>query len=173
MLTRVLNRLFTNFLRLRGAKIGINSSISYKIDIPQRKNCTIGSGCIIYKEASIYIGPRGSLQMGNHSHLAPYAYLLIENKALRIGDKVAVGPFCSFFCHSNYFSGEGLPFCDSYLDGDIAIGSNIFIGAQCIILPNAVIEDNVIVGANSLVKGTLENGHLYAGNPARKIKKLL
>ncbi|AEB10027.1 acetyltransferase, CysE/LacA/LpxA/NodL family [Desulfobacca acetoxidans DSM 11109] len=173
MFTEIFNRLYTNYLRTLGAQIGRNTSISYKTDILQAYRVTIGSRCIIYKEVSIYIGPRGSLRMGDQSHLAPYSYLLIENNILRLGNKVAVGPFCGFFCHSNYFSEPGIPFCDSYVDGNILIGSNIFIGAQCIILPDTHIEDNVIVGANSLVKGTLENGHLYAGIPVKKIKRII
>lgn len=51
----------------------------------------------------------------------------------------------------------------------IKIGNNVFIGAQSIILPGVIIEDNVIVGAGSLVNKNLESNHVYAGVPIRKI----
>lgn len=39
--------------------------------------------------------------------------------------------------------------------GAIEIGSNVFIGSRSTILPNTLIEDNVIIGAGSLVRGKL------------------
>lgn len=173
MLTKILNRLFTVLLKMRGAQIGPQTTISYATDIPRCANIHLGARSTIYKGASIYLGQKGFFAMGDRSHLAPYAYLLIDNNSLHLGNNVAVGPFCGFFCHSNAFADLNTPFCESYNDGDIVLGSNIFIGAQCIILPDTTIEDNVIVGANSLVKGTLQSGYVYAGNPARKIKKLV
>jgi|SaaInl8_135m_RNA_FD_contig_51_1435805_length_3175_multi_11_in_0_out_0_2 L-malate glycosyltransferase len=61
---------------------------------------------------------------------------------------------------------------DIELVAPIKIGSNVFIGTGSIILPNTIIEDNVIVGAGSIVKGTLENGYIYAGVIAKKIKTI-
>jgi acetyltransferase-like isoleucine patch superfamily enzyme len=53
----------------------------------------------------------------------------------------------------------------------IKIGNNVSIGMRTIILPGAVLEDDVIVGANSVVlKGqVLLAGGLYIGSPARPI----
>ncbi|WP_053062535.1 acyltransferase [Photobacterium aquae] len=51
----------------------------------------------------------------------------------------------------------------------IKVGNNVFLGFGVVILPGATIGDNVIVGANSLVKGTLKENCVYAGNPIREI----
>jgi len=56
--------------------------------------------------------------------------------------------------------------------GPINIGNNVFIGANCIIMPGTLIGDNVVVGAGSLVRGRLENNTVYAGVPIRKIKTI-
>lgn len=53
--------------------------------------------------------------------------------------------------------------------GAIEIGSNVFIGSRAIILPNTKIEDNVIIGAGSLVSGRIESGGIYAGVPAKRV----
>lgn len=53
--------------------------------------------------------------------------------------------------------------------GQIKVGNNVFIGYGCIILPNTTIQDNVIVGAGSVVKGLLCKDSVYAGTPARYI----
>ena len=49
------------------------------------------------------------------------------------------------------------------------IGNNIFIGWGATILPGTKIGDNVIIGANSVVSGTVESNSVYAGNPAKKL----
>lgn len=51
----------------------------------------------------------------------------------------------------------------------IIIGDNVFIGINCVILPGTIIEDNVIVGAGSIVKGRLKENSVYAGVPAKLI----
>lgn len=54
----------------------------------------------------------------------------------------------------------------------VTIGENCFIGAKTILLPGSIVGDNVIVGAGSVVSGTLTENSVYAGNPARKITDL-
>lgn len=51
------------------------------------------------------------------------------------------------------------------------IGENAYIGGHSVIFPNIVIEDNVIVGAMSLVnKHLTKDGETYFGQPARQKK---
>jgi len=58
------------------------------------------------------------------------------------------------------------------ISSPVKIGSNVFIGARSIIMPGTVIEDNVIVGAGSVIRGTLEKNGIYIGNPAVKIRTI-
>ncbi|WP_279380996.1 acyltransferase [Microbacterium sp. C448] len=51
----------------------------------------------------------------------------------------------------------------------ISIGSEVFIGAQSVILPGVRIGDRVVVGAGSVVTRSVPEGHVVAGNPARVI----
>ena len=48
----------------------------------------------------------------------------------------------------------------------VTIGDNVFIGWGATILCGTTIEDNVIVGAHSVVNGRLEHDSVYAGIPA-------
>lgn len=54
----------------------------------------------------------------------------------------------------------------------VSIGSNVFIGWGATVLCGAMIEDNVIIGANSVVAGRCESDSVYAGVPARRICSL-
>jgi len=54
----------------------------------------------------------------------------------------------------------------------ISIGNNCWIGANVLILPGTRLGDNVVVGANAVVKGTFKDNCVIAGVPARIIKLL-
>ena len=54
----------------------------------------------------------------------------------------------------------------------LKIGNNVFIGVNATILMGSVIEDNVIIGAGSVVNGRCEANSVYAGNPAKRICSL-
>jgi Bacterial transferase hexapeptide (six repeats)/Hexapeptide repeat of succinyl-transferase len=53
----------------------------------------------------------------------------------------------------------------------VRIGNNVLIGGDCFIMPGVIIEDNVVLGAKSLVlkDQVLTTGRMYAGIPAHEI----
>lgn len=53
--------------------------------------------------------------------------------------------------------------------GKVIIGNNCFVGYQTVILKGTVIEDNVIIGARSVVKGKIPSNTVWAGCPAKMI----
>lgn len=61
---------------------------------------------------------------------------------------------------------------EAYWLKEIKIGNNVFIGANCTILPGTVIADNCIVGAGSVIRGKVESNSIVCGNPAKKIGEL-
>ncbi|AGK60710.1 hypothetical protein Asulf_00692 [Archaeoglobus sulfaticallidus PM70-1] len=56
--------------------------------------------------------------------------------------------------------------------GEVRIGKNVTIGANCTILPGVEIGDNSIISAHSLVNSDIPPNVLAGGVPARVIKKL-
>lgn len=61
----------------------------------------------------------------------------------------------------------------THTNGPIKIASNVWIGANVIVLPGVNIPKNTIIAAGSIVTKTLEEeGCLYGGVPAKKIKIL-
>lgn len=59
------------------------------------------------------------------------------------------------------------------LAADITIGNHVWIGIRCLILKGTTIPDNCVVGAQSIVTGTLRatENVLIAGSPAKIIKE--
>jgi len=53
----------------------------------------------------------------------------------------------------------------------VVICEGAFIGAHCIILKGVTIGRNSIIGAGSVVTKSVPDGEIWAGNPARFIRK--
>lgn len=86
---------------------------------------------------------------------------------IEIGDCCAITMRCILLTH--YVIPRG-----SYHDyeyGKIKIGNNVFLGANTVITKSVTIGDNVIVGAGSIVTKDIPSNEIWAGVPARFIKK--
>ena len=147
-----------------------------------RSRCTMDTGVIISNPTRFSAGPRtclyhgcyilnnrGDFALGADSHLGAYCYVNVALGRVTIGEHVAIGPGTKIFAHSNHY-GPGKTVTEEKLTADVAIGNNVFIGANSTILPGAVIRDNVVVGAGAVVKGELKENGVYAGVPARLIR---
>jgi len=55
--------------------------------------------------------------------------------------------------------------------GPVIINRFVQISAGCIILPNVIINEGVAVGSMFLIKRSLKEWSIYAGIPAKYIKK--
>ncbi len=54
----------------------------------------------------------------------------------------------------------------------VKIGNNVFFGMDSLILMGTTIGNNVIIGAKSVVRGTIPDNVVVAGNPARIVATL-
>lgn len=173
MFKRVLLLLWRQWLVWRGARLAASARVHPSVSaVPAALQ--LGEHARLYWGGEVLTHGTGRLTLGAHSHIAPHFYCLIGSSRLQIGERVAIGPRCMLFCHSNAIPADvtATAFVDCHTDADIRIGNNVFIGAGVIVLPGAVIGDNVVVAAGSVVKGELAPGWLYAGQPARKVKAL-
>ena len=55
---------------------------------------------------------------------------------------------------------------------EVVIEDNVWIGEKSIILKGSSIGKNSIIGAGSVVNGVVPENVVFAGNPAREVKKL-
>lgn len=96
---------------------------------------------------------------------------ILDGADVFIGDDVLIGPNVQMITVNHEL--ESIPRLQktAYVQ-NIKIGNNVWIGAGAIILPGTNIEDNVVIGAGSVVTGLLKTQYLYAGNPATIIRKI-
>ncbi|WP_367442255.1 gamma carbonic anhydrase family protein [Snodgrassella alvi] len=122
---------------------------------------------ILHKQVSVWPfavirADVNSMQIGARSNIQDHCMLHVSHKSadkpegspLRIGEDVTIGH------HVN-------------LHG-CTIGNRVLVGISSIVLDDAVIEDEVMIGAGSLVppRKRLASGYLYMGSPVQQIRPL-
>ena len=76
----------------------------------------------------------------------------------------------------DYVAGIATPLVPRHLKGavetgDITFGRHCIVGANSTVLPNVTFADGACLGAQSLAKKNLEAWTLYAGVPARALRR--
>lgn len=139
------------------------------VHITNRRNFECGEGCALY-HGTYVLNAYGRLVLGRCSHLGAFCFVNAQQGTVRIGDHVAIGPGTQLFAYSNHYA-PGRLVTDERTTADITVGDNVFIGANCTLLPGTTIEDNVVVGAGTVVRGRLAGNAIYAGVPCREIRR--
>ncbi len=89
------------------------------------------------------------------------------NNGIRLGPRCLFAPGVKLIS-SNHDIGSAER--KSMVTSEIIIGSDVWIGANAIILPGVCIADGVVIGAGSVVTKSISMpGSVVAGNPARLI----
>ncbi len=118
----------------------------------------------------------GGIAIGSFVHMAVYSSLIGQG-AIRIGDFSTTSGRVSVYSSNDDYSGARMtnptvpPEFTGVTHADVEIGRHVVIGAGSVVLPGAVLEEGVAVGALSLVKGRCEAFGVYVGTPARRIKE--
>lgn len=102
----------------------------------------------------IRIGARTNIQDGSVLHLSRSSKSKPEGSPLIIGDDVTVG-------HKVMLHG-------------CTLGNRILVGMGAIVMDDVIVEDEVIIGAGSLVPPgkKLQSGYLYVGSPVKQARPL-
>jgi len=106
------------------------------------------------------------MKIGDHCIVNPISYST-EPYLIEIGNHVAIAS--GTHDGAVWVLREKFPDIDVF--GNIKIGDNTFVGADCTILPNTVVGTNCVIGAGSVVRGEIPDNSVVIGNPARVIMK--
>lgn len=94
-----------------------------------------------------------------------------------MGGKLHIGKHCfvSFnvvFCLVSHEIGTSQQRAGKRYAGDISVGDGTWIGCNVTVMPNVRIGDGCVIAAGSLVNKNCEDNCMYAGVPAKLIKRL-
>ncbi|WP_431230626.1 acyltransferase [Paenarthrobacter nicotinovorans] len=60
---------------------------------------------------------------------------------------------------------------DQNLSTPTRIGADVWVARGCAVLRGTTIGDKAVIGANSVARGTIEEGTINVGSPARAVKQ--
>lgn len=100
--------------------------------------------------------------------VGPYtAFALMVMPDIMFPEKITVGKNCVIGYNTTILSHEYL--IKEYRLGEVKIGNDVMIGANCTILPGVTIGDGAIISAATLVHKDVPAGAFVGGNPMRLI----
>ncbi len=145
----------------------------------QIRDTKFGENCKVVEPVNVY-----EAEIGNNCFIGPFTEI---QKGVKIGDNTRIQSH-SFICElvtigNNCFISHGAMFInDTFSEGGPAggdvskwkkttIGNHVSIGTNATVLPVSIC-DHVVIGAGSVVTKNIDKPGIYAGNPAKFIKKI-
>lgn len=126
-----------------GMKIGVKSRIGIGTKVISPANITIGDRTVV-NEFCLLDG-RGGLFIKDDVSISIYTKIITA----------------SHHANSNSFE---------YYQSSVSIENRVWIGCAAIILDGSKLNDNCIIGAGTVFKGSADCNGIYIGNPSKKIK---
>ena len=188
---------------IRGFLIKVKINLFYFFT---KSKVSMGCPLKVYKHGKVYLSkaaslmkltdiiilPKSCLLLGEESVICRGTVIVLTNDAkLKIGKKVYIGELNNIRCTNNIQIGDSVKisqlvtivdgqheFIDKNLDigeqgyekNSIVIEDNVWIGANSVILPGVKIGKGAVVGAGAVVTKDISNYSVVAGNPAKTIK---
>lgn len=127
----------------------------------------IGRNVLIKRNA--YFGDGSKIRIGDNSQIG--INCIMDNDVI-IGKDVIMGPDVIIYTSSHEYKELGIPINQQghMPHRQVTIGNNVWIGARCIILPGVTIEDNSIIGANTVVTKDVPKNAVFCGSSGKVVK---
>lgn len=151
------------FAQCGNARFGTALSISGLGNISLGDGCRIGRGCFL-------TAARGRLELGDKVALAPLVNIGADNGRIVIGKNTAIGPGTVIRAANHNFGRRDVPImAQGHQAGYVEIEEDVWIGANCVILPDVRIGRGAVVGAGAVVTRSVAPFAIVGGVPARQI----
>lgn len=129
-------------------------------------------GC--YERCTFFVDRDSEIIIGDNVGISQAA--LISHCSIQIGNNVKIGGGTSVYT-TDFHSLDPISRASSEdqkhrKSAPVTIEHDAFIGARCIILKGVTIGENSIVGAGSVVTKSIPANEIWAGNPAKFIRKI-
>ncbi len=160
------------YWRLLGMHVGRGARLS-KLVVTWPHKVELGGACSL--EHNIYFNAAGGHSRDVVIHIGSGTFVgngceFNAIESIRIGNTCLIASGCRFIDH-NHGTGIDSPMkSQPEISAPIEIGSDVWIGTNCVVLKGVTIGDGAIVAAGSVVTKSVEAYGIVAGVPARLIR---
>ena len=125
-------------------------------------------------DESCFIIPPFHTEFGKNTKIGKNVFInsccrFQDNGGIEIGDRTMIGPNTTIVTLNHDINPETRI---NAAPKPVKVGKNVWIGADCTILPGVTIGDNSVVGAGSVVTKDVPSNVIVAGNPAKFIREI-
>ena len=151
----------------RSIRIGRHSSVG-TMSYLACERIQIGEDARIREQ--VFVGgpqlPESSFTLGSRTIILQLTSIN-PTKPVTIGDDTGIGGHCLIFTHGAWLNAlDGYPVTYE----PVTLGKSVWLPWRVFIMPGTTIGDGSVIGANSLVQGTIPPMSLAVGSPAKVIR---
>lgn len=132
-----------------------------------------GTDCYLADNATVI----GEVVMGNNCTVWFNAVIRGDVNSITIGDNTNIQDGAVIHCtyqKAKTVIGNNVSIAHNAIVHGCTIGNNVLVGMGAIVMDDAVVGDNTVIAAGAVVlaRTMIEEGSIYAGTPAKKVKDI-
>jgi acetyltransferase-like isoleucine patch superfamily enzyme len=178
---RLVQEVLAHRIRVRNPTLSCHPSAIWDYPYHEIDAIEIGRHVHVFAFTEILVYPttrhssvRARLSLGDGAIIATGANLRAAGGEIRIGAGSGIGQH-SVVVAANHRAVRGLPYFHTPWDEErvgVTIGSNVWVAANCVLLPGTTIGDNSLIAAGSVVNQDVPPNEIWGGVPARRLKEV-
>jgi acetyltransferase-like isoleucine patch superfamily enzyme len=133
----------------------------------------VGEGTLFEPGCWLTLGPEAQITIGDGCFLNR-GTMLAALERIEIGDHVMFANGCFVGDSDHRYDDPEKPITWQGFEprGPVRIGSNVWLGVNCVVTGGVEIGDRAVIGANSVVTKDVPGGAIAAGAPAKVIREI-
>ncbi|HEX5763567.1 MAG TPA: acyltransferase [Solirubrobacterales bacterium] len=134
---------------------------------------TIGEGTLLEPGCWLTLAPAARISIGEGCFLNRNT-MLAALERIEIGDHVMFANGCFVGDADHRFDDFEAPITTQGFTskGPVRIGSNCWLGVNCVVTSGVTIGERCVIGSNSVVTEDVPSGSIAAGAPAKVVKRI-
>lgn len=130
----------------------------------KKNNCSFGNNVN-------FLGPLRNISIGKNTTVNSFANFRFKNAKINIGDDCLIARNVTILTQSYEIDYKEEISLDNMIVKNVNIGNNVLLGGNVVIMPGVSIGNNSVVGAGSVVTKDIGDLEVWAGAPAKFIRK--
>lgn len=145
------------------------SQFDEKTELLKKMFGAVGKNC--YVEQPLHSNWAGKHVFIGDNFYSNFNLTLVDDGNIFIGDNVLIGPNVTVATAGHPVNPE-LREKALQFNREVHIGSNVWIGANAVVLPGVTIGENSVIGAGSVVTKDIPSNVVAVGNPCRVLREI-